>query len=463
MSDAGRFTASIGVLMAVLWMTEAMPLPATALLPIVMFPLSGVLTISEATSPYANDVIFLFMGGFMLALAVERWGLHRRLALHIVLIVGTRPVRLIGGFMLATAFLSMWISNTATTVMMLPLGASIILLVMQRLPESGNDTFSPFAVSLMLGIAYAASIGSLGTLVGTPPNLFLRGFLSETYGIEIGFGQWMLLGVPLSLTFLTVAWVVLTRVVYPPEIDDIPGGRALIRDELRNLGTVTRGEWTVLCVFVGTALSWIFREPAGNWAFLVERVPAVTRLSDSGIAIAAALLLFAIPIDARRGVFALDWDNALRLPWGVLLLFGGGLSLASAVQSSGLAVWIGRQVSGLAVLPTILLVLSVIVTVVLLTELTSNTATSATFLPILGGVAIGIGVDPLLLMVPTALAATCAFMMPVATPPNAIVFGSGHVNIAQMVRAGLILNAVAMMLILLITYTLATWVLGIAV
>jgi solute carrier family 13 (sodium-dependent dicarboxylate transporter), member 2/3/5 len=345
--------------------------------------------------------------------------------------------------------------------MMLPLGASIILLVMQRVPVSDSDSTSPFSVSLMLGIAYAASIGSLATLVGTPPNLFLRGFLAETYGIEIGFGQWMLLGVPLSLTLLTIAWIVLTRVVYPPEIDEIPGGMTLIRDELRGLGKVKRGEWTVLCVFVGTALAWIFREPASNWAFLAERIPAVTRLSDSGIAVVAALLLFAIPINARRGVFALDWDNALRLPWGVLLLFGGGLSLASAVQSSGLAVWIGSQVSGLAVLPTILLVLSVIVTVILLTELTSNTATSATFLPILGGVAIGIGVDPLLLMVPTALAATCAFMMPVATPPNAIVFGSGHVTIAQMVRAGLILNAIATLLILVTTYTLATWALGI--
>jgi solute carrier family 13 (sodium-dependent dicarboxylate transporter), member 2/3/5 len=448
--------------MAMLWMTEALPLPATALLPVVLFPVSGVLSIAEATAPYANDVIFLFMGGFMLALAVERWGLHRRLALHIVLVVGTRPVRLVGGFMLATAFLSMWISNTATTVMMLPLGASIVVLVTQRAAPSMDDTQSRFAICLMLGIAYAASIGSLGTLVGTPPNLFLRGFLSETYGIEIGFGQWMLLGVPIAMTFLVIAWLLLTQIIYPPEIADIPGGRALIREELAHLGRVSRGEWTVLCVFISTALAWIFREPVGNWALLVDRIPVVTRLTDSGIAIAAALLLFAIPVNARRGEFALDWDNALRLPWGVLILFGGGLSLATAVQTSGLAVWIGNQVGGLDALPTVLLVTLVIATVVFLTELTSNTATSATFLPILGGVALGIGKDPLLLMVPTALAATCAFMMPVATPPNAIVFGSGHVSIAQMVRAGIVLNAIAIVLILGVTYSLASWALGIS-
>jgi solute carrier family 13 (sodium-dependent dicarboxylate transporter), member 2/3/5 len=471
-----RVTAAVGTLMAILWMTEALPLPVTSLLPIVFFPVAGVLSISEATAPYANEIIFLFMGGFMLALAMQRWGLHHRIALHIVLIVGTRPRNLIAGFMIATAFLSMWISNSATTVLMLPIAVSIVTLVVNqlnrlgRLPDEVDTSIDApefargvpvFATGLMLAVAYSASIGSLGTLIGTPPNLFMRAFLASRYGIEIGFGQWMLVGVPLAAVFLAIAWLLLTHVLYPPEIDSVPGGTELIRHQLTARGPMSRGERVVLVVFVLAASAWVLREPLTGWDWLVERVPWIANVTDPAIAVAAAIALFSIPIDVRRGQFALDWKSARELPWNVLILFGGGLSLATAVQASRLDAWIGQQVIGLQVLPVLILVAATTAVVILLTELTSNTATAATFLPILGGVALGIGVEPMLLVVPATLAASCAFMMPVATPPNAIVFGSGHVVIMQMVRAGIWLNLIGVALVTLVAFTLGSLVLGI--
>jgi solute carrier family 13 (sodium-dependent dicarboxylate transporter), member 2/3/5 len=465
-----RGTAAVGILMAILWMTEAMPLAATSLIPIAMFPIVGVLSVSEATAPYASDVIFLFMGGFILALAMERWNLHRRIALLIVIIVGTKPVRLIGGFMVATAFLSMWISNTATTVLMLPIAVSIIALITHRLRDQAlaegkavaeGEILTPkFATGLMLAVAYSASIGSVGTLIGTPPNLFLRAFVERSYGIEIGFGQWMLIGIPLVVVFLAIAWLLMARVIFPPEIDEIPDSEGLIAEQFRQLGPMSRGEKIVLAVFVGTALAWIFREPVSGIEFLAGNVPWIEQVTDPAIAIIAALLLFSIPVDARKGVFVIDWETANRLPWNVLLLFGGGLSLAAAIQASELDAWIGSQFLQLDALPGIGLVVGTIVLTTLLSNLTSNTATAATFLPILGGLAMGIGVEPLVLLVPAALAATCAFIMPVATPPNAIVFGSGHVQIGQMVRAGMWLNVVAILLITVLTYTIGGWVLG---
>ena len=522
LGPAGRGTAAVGTLMAIWWISEALPLPATSLLPIALFPLLGVVDVGGATAPYADDIIFLFMGGFMLALAMQRWGLHRRIALVTIRAVGTRPVRVVGGFMLATAFLSMWVSNTATTVMMLPIGLSVLQLIFERgrsgnpgagegdearlpddglapseappqsdraatldtratpaparlapadaralgspehPPESGEsltgEDAPSFATCLMLAIAYAASIGSLATLIGTPPNLFMAGFLEQTYGITIGFGRWMLLGLPLSVIFLVITWVVLTRFVYPIRMKEIPGGRELFRSELEKLGPVTRGERIVLTVFVLTATAWVLREPVTG--ALEDTFPNVEALSDAGIAIIAAILLFAIPVDWRQGVFTLDWATARRLPWGVLLLFGGGLSLAAGVRESGLDAYIGEQVGGLGGLPLILLVAAVVTSVVLLTELTSNTATAATFLPILGGVAVGLGIGPLLLVVPAALAASCAFMMPVATPPNAIVFGSGHITMVQMVRAGIWLNLIGIVLVTGMVYVLGGLVFG---
>jgi sodium-dependent dicarboxylate transporter 2/3/5 len=469
--ERGRATAAIGTLMAVWWMTEALPLPATSLLPLVLFPLAGVLPIDKAAAPYADKSVFLFMGGFMIALAVERWNLHRRIALLTVLAVGTKPTRLIGGVMLATAVLSMWISNTATAAMMLPIGMSLVVLLLDHVREteisgqksevSGQKSESAnFATCMMLGIAYSASIGGLGTLIGTPTNLLFERFARE-HGMEVSFVHWMALASPFVVAFMFITWILLTRFIFPIKLKDIPGGRELIREELRQMGNVSRGEWTVLCVFAITAMFWVLRAQLAKWTALVTLVPAVGRLDDTTIALTGALVLFLIPVDRQRGVFALDWNTAMKLPWGVLLLFGGGFSLAEAVTSSKLADWIGGQVAVLEGLPTILLIAAVVAMVIFLTELTSNTPTAAAFLPILYGVAIGIDVNPILLLVPATIAATCAFMLPVATPPNAIVFGSGYVSIRSMAKAGVWLNLIGIVLIPLLMYTIGAWVLGI--
>lgn len=467
LSLGGRATVAIGVLMAVWWVTEALPLAATALLPLALFPVTGVLEMEAAAAPYANDLIFLFMGGFLLALAMQRWGLHRRIALQTIRAVGTTPVRMIGGFMVATAGLSMWVSNTATTVMMLPIGLAVLKLVFDRVGDVDSDDAEEitgkgapnFATGLMLGIAYAASIGSLATPIGTPPNTFLIAYLADNHDINIGFGQWFIFGLPLAVVFLVITWVIITKVMYPPQMDEIPGGRELIRDELEDMGTMSRGEKVVLGVFVTTALLWISR------SLFLEDVFAGTTLEgidDAAIGIGAAILLFAWPIDSEHGVFALDWETAKQLPWGILLLFGGGLSLAAAVGENGVDKYIGQQVESLGGLPTILLIFVVVLIVIFLTELTSNTATTAAVVPILGGVATGLGYGPMVLVVPAALAATCAFMLPVATPPNAIVFGSGHITIQQMVRIGVILNVIGLVLITVLMVTLAGPILGVS-
>jgi len=451
---AWRATA-VGTLMAFWWVTEAIPIPATALLPLVLFPLTGVFGIEAAAAPYANQVIFLFLGGFLLAQAMQRWNLHRRIALVVILAVGTSPVRLIGGFMLASAFLSMWVSNTATAVMMLPIGISVVELARPRVP-GGDDSHghSNFAVALMLGIAYSCSIGGLGTLIGTPPNALLAGYMQETYGVTVGFGEWMMLGVPVVLIGLPLTWLILTKVAFPVRLESIPGGEETIRSELSRLGGWTAGEVRVGVVFVLAACAWIFRP------FLEVWIPGLT---DAGIAIGAALLLFLLPVDTGRGVFTLHWEDARRLPWDVLILFGGGLSLAAAISQTGLAAWIGQELAGLQALPTLGLVLAITLVVIFLTELTSNTATAAAFLPILGSLAIGIGQNPLLLVAPAALAASCAFMMPVATPPNAIVYGSSFVTIPQMVRAGLYLNLFFAALISIVGYALIVLALGVRI
>jgi solute carrier family 13 (sodium-dependent dicarboxylate transporter), member 2/3/5 len=457
LSEPGRWTTAVAVLMAVLWITEAIPLPATSLLPIVLLPLGGASTLGETTAAYGNEVIFLFMGGFILALGLERWGLHRRVALRVLSLVGTRPASLIGGFMAAAAFLSMWINNTATTLMMLPIGLSTVRLVQSRAEEHGQaaSRWAGFSTALMLGIAYAASVGSLGTLVGTAPNLFLRGFVQRTYGIEFGFGTWMAAVMPLSVALLVVTWALLVAVFVRDRKTEVPGGAELVRGELARLGPMQRGEQVLLAVFVLTALAWITREPLTSWKVAVEVLPWLPRVTDAGIAMAAAIALFMIPVDARKGVFAMNWETAERLPWGVLLLFGGGLALAGAIQRTGLDRWIGQQLTAVAELPLWLVVVLVVASVVFLTELTSNTAVAATFLPVLGGVAVENGISPLTLLVPATLAATCAFMLPVATPPNAIVFGTGAVTMRQMTRAGLLLNLAAITLISVFAFTTA--------
>ncbi|MDE3724874.1 DASS family sodium-coupled anion symporter [Nocardiopsis sp. N85] len=457
LSANGRTVAAITAFIATWWATEAIPIPVTSLLPLVLFPvmLEGT-PIAGVASSYGSDTIFLFMGGFMLALAMQKWNLHKRIALTIVSKVGSNTAGLVGGFMVATGFITMWVSNTATAVMMLPVGLSVITVLTQF---RNGRTDANFATALMLGIAYASSIGSVATIIGTPPNVLMVAYLSETHDITIGFGQWMLAGVPLAAVFLLIAWFVLVK-VFPPQVKRVEGAQELIRSELAEMGRMSRGEKSVSLVFALAALSWIFIPMLARTETVGAALPWLSSITDAGIAMTVAVVLFLVPVD-RKGARLLDWDTAVQLPWGVLLLFGGGLAISAQFTASGLSTWIGGQVSVLAGIPVWVLILAVAALVLFLTELTSNTATAATFLPILGGVAMGMDMDVLALVVPVALAATMAFMLPVATPPNAIVFGSGHVRIGQMMRGGLWLNLIALVLILGAMYALFAWALGI--
>jgi sodium-dependent dicarboxylate transporter 2/3/5 len=443
LSQGAWRTAAVGGLMAVWWITEALPIAATALMPLVLFPVLGITDIDGAATPYANPLIFLFLGGFILAQAMQVWQLHRRIALGIVGWVGVNPSSIIVGFILASAFLSMWVSNTATALMMLPIGLSIIDLTRDRLMDRGEDMPPHFGVVLLLSIAYACNVGGMGTLIGTPPNALLAGFFSESYGVDVGFAQWMSVGLPLVVLALPLVFVVLTT-VYPIELDELPGGTAIIDEERAKLGGIGAAEMRVAVVFGLTALLWMARP------LLSDVVPG---LSDAGIAVGAGLALFLVPAGTERRAL-LTWEDAEELPWGVLLLFGGGLSLASAISDTGLAEWIGQGVNALSGWPILLVLVSTVALIVALTEITSNTATTAAFLPILGAVAVGLGQNPFLLAAPAALGASCAFMLPVATPPNAIVYGSDLLSIPQMSRAGVWLNLLFIVLVTLVAYAL---------
>jgi sodium-dependent dicarboxylate transporter 2/3/5 len=450
---AGHASAALAVWMAVWWMTEALPVYATALLPLVVLPIGGALPIRQAAAPYAHELIFLFMGGFVVALSMERWGLHRRIALAALRGGATTPRIVVGRFMLVTAGLSMWVSNTATTLMMLPIAVSVIELLTRPDDEGADPGSEPLASCLLLGIAYGASIGGIGTLIGTPPNLFLASFVTNELGIEIGFARWMLIGVPLVAVFLPLARLLLTRVLFPIGRERIEGIEEHIAFKRASQGPMSRGERTTLAVFAAMAAAWICRP------VLVKL--GATGLSDAGIAIAAALALFAIPVNARKREFTMDWETAVRLPWGVLILFGGGLSLAAAIRSNGVGEFLGAQVGAMSSVPAPIIVIAAVALVIFLTELTSNTATTATLLPILAGLAPALGLPPLLLLVPVAIAASCAFMLPVATPPNAVVFSSGRVPMPVMIRAGLWLNILGIALIPTLAYLVARPVLGI--
>ena len=440
LAPAAWRVAAVGALMGIWWVSEAVPLAVAALLPVVLFPVLGVRGVGEAAAPYADPVVFLFMGGFMLALAMQRWGLHRRIALTIIRAMGTRPAGLVGGFMAATAFISMWVNNTATVLMMLPIGLSVVERVERC--EADEPRFPP---ALLLGIVYAAAVGGLGTLIGTPPNALLAGFLSEAYGVEIGFLRWMLVGVPLVLVLLPLSWLLLTRVVLPLGGREIPGGRELIAREVAALGPMSRAEWTVAAAFVLSDLLWIGRPWLVRWA------PGLT---DAGIALGAAVLLFALPAGAGGRERVLDWEWAGRLPWDVLLLFGGGLSLADGIAESGLAGWIGDALAGLGGLPVLVVAVAVAVALVALSEVASNTAAAVTFLPIIASLAVGMGEGPVLLATVTTLAASGGFLLPVASPPNAIVYGTGRVTLAQMYRGGLVMDAVFALVLPVLAYLL---------
>ncbi|GAA9175263.1 SLC13 family permease [Helicobacter pylori] len=483
--------AGVAVLMGIWWMTEAIDLPATALLPLVLFSVFSVDQFSSVSSSYASPIIFLFMGGFILALSMQKWNLHTRIALSIILLVGTSPRRLILGFMIATGFLSMWVSNTATAVMMLPIGMSVLQLVaklvgkenasnswhqkeeitkvhggiMGNIVHKGKDISqviqektiiyrTNFSICLMLGIAYAASIGSLGTLIGTPPNALLAGYMKTAFNIEIDFARWMVFGTPLAFIMLILSWLLLTYVIFPLKIKEIPGGKEVIRAELKKLGRLSWAEISVGVIFILASLGWIFLDTIlKSWGIKIDKI-------DSVIAMGVSVLLFILPAN-NHGDRLIDWGVAKKLPWDVLLLFGGGLALSAQFSKTGLSLWIGHLVSSFSHLPILFIIFMVTLMVIFLTEITSNTATAAAFLPVIGGVAMGMGYEnhqSLLLTIPVALSATCAFMLPVATPPNAIAYGSGYVKITDMIKAGLWLNLVGVVLISAFSYFLVSLV-----
>lgn len=439
-------------LMATFWIAETLPLAVTALLPIVLGPLLGLISPGEVTRGYAHPLIFLFLGGFILGLAMERWRLHERIALWVLATMGGTPARELAGFMLATAFLSMWVSNTATAIMMLPIALSVIQVKHVGDAQSGN----PYAVALLLAIAYAASIGGIATLIGTPPNALLAAYLSEQHAIELGFGEWMLVGLPVSLVMLLVAWLWLTHAVATGRTagttSTAPAGtdHNLFRQQLEALGPMTRMERRVSVVFALTAAAWMFQP-------LLSRLLPANALTDTSIAIACAVLLHVLPAGDSKGSRLMDWRTSETLPWGVLLLFGGGLALAGIIQDSGLAGAIAAGLETLNQWPTMVVVLAVTATVIFLTEVTSNTATTAAFLPLLGALALALGLPAEALTVPAAIAASCAFMLPVATPPNAIVFGSNQLSIRQMASAGLALNVIGTLLVTALGTALIHW------
>lgn len=440
--------AGVALLMATWWITEAVPIPATALLPLVLFPLLGVVPIRNAAAPYADPIIFLFLGGFIIGAGMQRWKLHERIGLGVVARVGghagVSPARLCGGFLLATAFLSMWISNSATAIIMLPVAMSVLSLL-DRKGSIEPEIRHRLGLSLMLSVAYGASIGGLATLIGTPPNALLAAYLAREHQIVVGFARWMIIGVPIAIVLLLLAWLVLIRMFPMPAT--LAGEAAhSIDGELQRLGAMQAPEFRVALVFGLTAAAWIMRP------LFAGLVPG---LDDTMIALIGALLLFLLPAGDGHGSRLLDWSGLKSLPFDVLILFGGGLSLAAAISSSGLAEWIGQTLGGLSAWPVLLLIAVVTVAMLFLTELTSNIASAATFIPIGGAIAVGIGLDPAMLALPLALAASCAFMLPVATPPNAIVFSSGQITIGDMARVGIWMNAISAVVIIAITYALA--------
>ncbi len=444
LSSEGRSVLAGTTWIAIWWVTEAIPIPATSLLPIILFPISGALPISETTASYGHKMVFLYMGGFMIALAMEKWNLHRRIALTIINLVGTNLKNIVLGFMISTALLSMWISNTATTMMMLPIALAVARQFGEFFEaenvEYGKSEGRKFGLSLMLGIAYAASIGGLATLIGTPTNAIFSAVAKEYYDAEVSFADWIKFGLPVTVVLLFICWIYLTNIAFRPAIKRFEYVSDTIRRELDKLGKVKREEKWIIGVFGLTAVSWITR------SFVLSRI--IPHIDDTIIAISGALILFFIP--ARNDDAILDWRTARRLPWGILILFGGGLAIAEGFSNSGLAAWIGEKIEYFSGAELTLILLVVTLMVNFLTEITSNVATASILLPILAPIASALGFHPYALMISACLAASCAFMLPVATPPNAIVFSSGYIRISDMVKAGFWLNLISIIIITLV-------------
>ena len=442
MTESGFKLLGIILWMAVWWISEVVPIAVTALLPIILFPSANVLNIQETGSNYGHKYIFLFIGGFILANAIQKWNLHRRIALNIILRLGGSNDKIILGFMLATGFLSMWISNTATTVMMLPIALSVIN-QMKDHPDTLKNENKIFGKALMLAVAYSASAGGIATLIGTPPNLIFAGFVLDNFNIEISFFQWMKIGLPVSIILMFFVWWFLTKVAFKMNKAGFPGGKKEINRLLNQMGGISNEEKKILSVFTITILCWIFRKNTINLI--------IPNFDDSMIAISSAIILFILPSKTNKEPL-MKWKDAISIPWGILLLFGGGLSIAKGFQATGLDNWIGEQLTFISFSSAFIVILLIVAGVNFLTELTSNMATTAMLLPVMIPLATLMDINPYLLLVGTTLAASCAFMLPVATPPNAVVFGSKLLNIADMVKVGILINLFSILLILLMVY-----------
>ena len=444
LSNEGLSILASTLWVAIWWITEAVPIYVTALIPIILFPLSGGLELKQTTAAYGHKFVFLFVGGFILAIAIEKWKLHKRIALNIIGLVGTKKSNIILGFMIATAFLSMWISNTATAVMILPVGLAIISQLKDN-PKTIENENLVFGKTLMLAIAYSASIGGMATLIGTPPNLVLAGVIKTSYNIEINFLQWMSFGLPISIFLLFICWKYLTSVAYKFDNQNFDSGMNEINDQLKSLGKISYEEKSVMIIFIATALAWITQ------SFVIKKY--IPEIDDTIIAIIAAVTLFILP-NKKGDKKLLAWQDAVKLPWGILLLFGGGMALAKGFDSSGLAIWIGSQMSFFDAIPLLALLLFLVAMVNFLTEITSNLATTAMLLPVLVALAETIGVNPYYLLVGATVAASCAFMLPVATPPNAVVFGSKILKIDDMIKKGFWMNLISIFILTAAVYWL---------
>ncbi|MFO7826691.1 MAG: DASS family sodium-coupled anion symporter [Cyclobacterium sp.] len=434
------------------WVTEAVPIPVTALLPMVFFPLLGIFDMGAATAPYSNPIIYLFMGGFIIALAMEKNKLHLRIALNLITITGTRPDGIILGFYLATVFLSMWISNTATAVMMLPIAMSIVQLIQANNPALTKEKgFSNFAFALMLGIAYASNIGGVITIIGTPPNVVLVGYMQELYDYPLDFNRWLLVGVPVAAVMLLLMYLLLVKILYPSNLGRLAGSAEVIRDQLQALGPIRSGETRTAGVLVLTALLWIFRNP-------VNQMLPSPLLNDTLIAMSGGILMFLVPAAHLNGPKLLDWKSMQRLPWGILLLFGGGMTLAKGMETAGIIQQIGSYIADNQLLSVSLLVLALTAVSLFLTEVMSNVALVTIFLPVVMAIAEGMGEQVLVFAIPVTMASSFAFMLPISTPPNAILFSSGFIRIKDMMRVGIWLNLIAILLLWLAAYSLIKWV-----
>ena len=445
LSSEGRITAAVFLLMGIWWAFEAIPLQVTALMPLILFPLLNVEEIAVISREYMNKVQFLFAGGFIIALAIQKWGLHKRVALNILKFSGLNSQGIVASFMVASAVLSMWVMNTSTAIMLLPVGISVIKVINDTVNDITDNQKFNFQLCLLLGIAYAASVGGIATPIGTSPNGVLIQFASNNYDYDIGFANWISIGLPITLGLGPIIWIFLTRIIFPVNFSATQESKDKLNSMLKELGPMSNEEKKVIVVFLITAFFWIFRQ-------LIDNLPGLTLLDDSVIAISGAVSLFFIKERKNKNKL-LIWDDVQNgFPWGLIFLFGGGMALAYVVNDSGLALWLASLIPSETYFWIILL--TVIVMVVLLTELTSNLTTTITFLPVVASVGLNMGIDPLLLILPLTISASCAFMLPVATPPNSIVYASNLIPIQKMVRAGIFINASSILYVFIISYFL---------